>query len=249
MIKALLIEDEDSNRELLKTFIKCYTKEVSIIGETDTVEEGVELIKELKPNLIFLDIELKDGDGFDLLNKVNNDSFLVVFVTGFEKYGMKAIRYSAFDYLLKPLVITDLVETVSKAKARLIQMKLLDDIEKNNPVTVDQAKILIKNKTHVEVIPFEDIVFFSAYGNYTHISLKDKKITAPHGLSYYKDLVPSSFCRVHKSYIVNLNFVVNWTIDRAAEITLSTNETIPLSIRKKKDFTQKIKSILRDNKK
>ena len=237
MIKAGIIEDEYSNRFLLKTFISKYTPNVKIVGEAESVNAGIKLIQNEDLDLIFLDIELTDGNGFEVLNKINQGSVLVVFLTGFKKYAIKAIKHSAFDYLLKPLLISDLKKVIKRATTRIKEKKLLEKLYDNPTEKLTASKILIKENNKVKVVRTDTIIFIKSVGNYSQIHLEQgEMIMAHHTLIHYEKELPPFFFRVHKSYLINMKQIISWEAERSGEIVLSDSTKIPLSSRRKKAF-------------
>jgi two-component system, LytTR family, response regulator len=179
MINALIIDDEQKARYILNEFIQQHCPSVNIVGMADSVENGFEAIKRYNPNLLFLDIEMPFGTGFDLLEKVRDINIDVVFTTAYDHYAIKAIKFSALDYLLKPINLQELKQAVSKVEARLsdklkyssqIELLLLNSKQARLP-----RKIALPGMDGLSFINIDDIICCMADGSYTNISLVDKE--------------------------------------------------------------------------
>jgi two-component system, LytTR family, response regulator len=180
MINALIIDDEPDGRDALRLSIEKYCPEVVIKGIYETPEEGLAAIQKLKPNLVFLDVQMPHMSGFDLLQKLSPVSFEVIFVTAHDQYAIKAIRFSALDYLLKPVDIDDLLHAIQKVKDRLQQknsahkyQSVLNNIQFNSKKI---EKLAVPSMDGIEFFNTDDIIFCQADSNYTRLFLKNKQI-------------------------------------------------------------------------
>ena len=249
-IRAIIIDDETKSRKLLKNLLGSYCKDVDVVGEADSVRTGLAAIKDQNPDLVFLDILLKDENGFDILKQIESTDFEIIFTTAHNEYAIKAIRVSALDYLLKPLNIDDLVQAVEKVRGKM-ESESAD--EKNEPLInfIENQKILNKSihkigvptLTGLDFIQMEDIIYCQAKGNYTHITLKNKDIVVTRTLKEFEELLSDyNFLRIHRSYMINLNHILKYNRTHqlpdvegdGGSVTLSNNLEVPVSREKRK---------------
>ena len=242
MIKAVIIDDETPARNNLKQIITDNFSYVKIIGEADSVVTGVKLLNTLTPDLVLLDINLSDGSGFKLLEKLNDINFKVVFVTAYDSYAIKAFKFNALDYLLKPVktdLLSEALEKVEKAvnKNYITQEDLklfLDNYSKND----EDRTIVINEANKISYIPVKEITKLKGEGNYTKFYLNDgRELTVSKTLKIYQELLPEAlFYRVNQSYIININFVKEYHKEDGGYIILNDGSNIGLSRRRKDDF-------------
>lgn len=249
MIKAVIVEDEKKSRELLKDIIEKNLPDVQLLGAAEGVNEGVDLIKKTSPQLVFLDISMPDGTGFDLLHKVNDKKFEVIFTTATDKYAMKAIKYSALDYLLKPIDIDELKTAVEKVSTKkddsstLENLKfLLQNIQRNDD---NFTKITLPTGNAYEIVQVNDIIRCEADGNYTNFHLTGgKKFIVSHGMKHYEDLLPeNTFVRIHHHHLININHVTRFLKEDGGYAIMSDGSKIEVSRRKKDAFLQRLQNI------
>ena len=244
-LNAVIVEDEASGRETLKNYLATYCPEVTLLGMADSVKTGVELVQKIKPDIVFLDVEMPFGNGFDLLEQVGNIDFQVVFVTAFSNYAIKALNLSASYYILKPVDIDELVEAVHKIKQRKIQTnqpdhtKILIDNLKN--VNKHTKKITLPILDGFEVISIGDIIRCEAQDNFTEFHLQNgKKLLICRTLKFYEECLDDyDFVRIHKSHLININFVNKYTRGKGGFITMSDGTHVDVSPSKKDDFLAK----------
>jgi two-component system LytT family response regulator len=242
MLRAIVIDDIESIRREYVATIKSHCPGITIIGQADSVASGVKLIKHLLPDLVFLDVEMPDGTGFDLLQKLKPIQFKVIFITGHEDFAIKAFRYSAIDYLLKPLDAGDLVEAVKKAKESV--SKEVFDTKLNNLFTnlerpKNLQKLILKTADRIYSVNIQDIVACESDKNYTTFDFVNapKLIVSTNLKEYETLLVPHNFFRPHKSHLINMAYFDHFIkADGGNKIVMKNKQTIPLSVRKKEDF-------------
>jgi len=218
-IKAMIIDDESKSRDNLKWILEKYCPSVQILAQANSAKTAYILINELKPNLLFLDVEMPRGSGFDLLKMLPNIDFEVVFVTGFDHYALQAIKYHALDFLLKPIDIDELIECVDKVEIQVNKKldterleRLLENLENKN---TELQQIAIPLKDGREFIPVEQITGCEADGSCTWINLESgRKILSSKNLGEYEKLLPkpdtkfkNRFFRVHYKHIINLSSI------------------------------------------
>ena len=247
MIKAIIIEDEKKSQEALKQLLQKYCPEISVYDSAENVKEGIELARKLKPELIFLDVMMPDGSGFDVLEKIRDQQFDLIFTTASEKFAVKAIKYSALDYLLKPIDSEELKSAVKKVLDRKNNLpseqnlaSLLENIKKSDE---QYSKITLPTGHAYEIVSIKDIIRCEANDNYTNVYMAGgKKFLVSGTLKHYEDLLPSAdFVRVHHSHLVNMSHVVRFLKEDGGYAVMSDGNKVEVSRRKKDDFMKKLK--------
>lgn len=244
MIRAIVIDDERPSREALKNYLKEYCGNVEICSEADSMKSGLEAIRATSPDLIFLDVEMPNGNGFDLLRSLDRISFKIIFVTAHSEYAVKAFRFFATDFLLKPVNIQELKEAVEK-----VSHELTKDIHNTNLEELvkyirmhdqDIKNIVIPDKKGFTVIDLCDILYCEADSYCTHFHLTDgRRITSSKNLKVYDDLLQGkNFQRAHNSYLVNLRHIK--AFDHEGTITLTGKHSVPLGNAFKKRFMVRV---------
>ncbi len=246
MIKTVIIDDELNAREFLeKLLMRYFPDKFFVCTKCQSVDEGIVAIQEHEPDLVFLDIQMPEKNGFELFKAFQTVNFQVVFTTAFKDFAIKAIRYSAFDYLLKPINYIDLLSTVKRYENKLLQnakqqrLELLLENLGNNGNSFN--KLALPTETGLNLIEKSNILYAKADDNYCVIKLVDgKTITISKTLKHIEELIDSNiFLRIHKSYLVNLNYVKQF-FKIEMEVELLTNERLPISHRKKDTFVKAI---------
>tara|TARA_B100000963_G_C22478750_1_gene603664 strand:+ start:50 stop:793 length:744 start_codon:yes stop_codon:yes gene_type:complete len=244
-MKTVIIEDEAASRLTLKNYLKEYCPKVELMGEACNIKTGAEIIKKHQPQLVFLDIEMPFGNAFDLLDQYDNIPFETIFVTAFSDYAIQAINLSSCSYLLKPVDISELIDAVKKAEESIAQQStfktaniLLENLSIENK---QLKKIVLPTMEGFDVIQLKDIIHCQANDNLTDFYLnKGKKKTVCKTLKFFEEALSDfDFMRVHKSHLININFVESYKKGKVGDIKLSNGVTIPLSIRKKDSFIKK----------
>ena len=215
MIRAIIVEDEFKSRELLNTLVTKNCEGISILACASNVAEGTEAILKHAPDLVFLDITMPDGSGFDMLEKASGQKFDVIFTTATDKFALKAIKYSAIDYLLKPIDVEDLKIAVEKIKTKKRSLSTLENLThllenlKNDDNNFN--KITLPTGNAYEIVEVKNIIRCEAEGSYTNFFLiGGKKIMVSASLKHYEDLLPeNTFIRVHHHNLINLQHVEN----------------------------------------
>ena len=227
MLNAIIVDDEQNSRELLNNLISRYTQGVNILGEADSVRSGIDLINQTKPDIVFLDIEMPGGDAFDLLSKFKESNFLTCIVSGYDKYAIKAIKYGAFDYILKPLEITELQSCIRKA---------IIHRETQKPSQYDS--LILQEADNYWVIDIEDIICVEAADNYVTIHVEnDRQIISSKTLSYFESVLPTElFNRIHKSHIINVSKIISIQDGRSPLAILKCGRELNVATRRKKEF-------------
>ena len=246
MMGAILVDDDESNLNALSEKLSRHCPQVSIIKRCDNAEKGIAAIEELKPDIVFLDIEMPVTNGFVMLQELKYRSFELIFVTAYNHYAIQAIRYSALDYLVKPVEIDELKLAVTRAEEKLRDRKnnpqidlLLEHFNNNR-----HERIAIPTSDGLHFIQVTDILYLEANTNYTHIFVGNQKFVVCRTLKDFEELLPADiFIRIHHSYMVNKNKVSNYIRGEGGQVVLQNGVTLDVSKRKKLEFLQAIKQV------
>ncbi|MFT4016743.1 MAG: LytTR family DNA-binding domain-containing protein [Agriterribacter sp.] len=245
MIKTIIVDDEPKGRLALQEKIKAHCPTVEIVGQAGNGLEAITLIDNLKPELLFLDIEMPQMNGFEMLRKLKEKNFFIIFTTAYDQYAIQAIKYAAFDYLLKPIDIEELKTAVNKIKTTsenqfIAQLKLLQE---NLALPVKKLhKLAIPSLESILFLEIHHIIHLEANSNYTNIYMADKtKIIASKTLKEFSELLPADiFFRTHHSHIINLNFIKRYIKGDGGQIELTDGSYIEVSRKNKEAFMQRI---------
>lgn len=234
-LASIIVEDEETSREILKNYLKKYCPNITVLGEASNVEEALVLIRNNHLDVVFLDVEMPYGNAFDLLEKVGDINFETIFVTAYNHYAIDALNAHASYYLMKPISIDELIKAVDyvteiKTKEEALQDQVL--VPKTNHV---EGKITIPQLDGFEVLNTSDILYCKADDNYTEIYLStNKRKIVSKTLKYFEEaLKDSGFARVHKSYLINVNQVVKYVKGKGGSVVLSNGKEVMVSASKK----------------
>ena len=239
---TVIVENEIHSREFLKNLLTETNHDLDIVGAASDVDEAVEMINDLKPDIIFLDIEMQTGTGFDVLKRMNKYPCSIIFTTAYDHYAIKAIRFSAVDYLLKPIDVEELSTALEKVKEKRTDASnssaidiLLSNLKK---IRSDNPSITLATSEGLEFIPVNTIVRLEAAGAYTTFFLADKKkIMVSKNLKEYEQLLEDNgFLRVHNSHVINLKQVKKYVKTDGGYIVMSDNSSVLISPKKKGEF-------------
>lgn len=235
-MKTLIIEDEEQAISALKAEIQYHCPHIDVVGVAQSVKEGIEKITALEPELVFLDIQLSDGLGFEILESLQNQRFKVIFTTAYSQYAIKAIKFSALDYLLKPIDGTELRDAVKKLQTMSAEHQL-QKIETfvQNRLQPAKKKIALPTADGISIFELASIIRCSSEGNYTCIYFTSgKKMLLAKTLKEFEELLgQSGFERIHHSHIINLEHLSSYTNRDGGYVILSDKSTVPVSQRKK----------------
>ena len=249
MIKAIIIDDNPEIRSINKKLLAEYFTEVELVGEADSVDSGYNLIKETNPHLVLLDVEIIGGTGFQILQKLKQYSFKVIFITGYDKYALKAIKFHAIDYILKPVNATEFQQAVQST---------LDLIEKDLPTNEQNnlflnsfsqnsgpSKIILRTIDSMHLVDVSDIIYCKNDNSYTVFYLTSgDNIMVSKGLVFYEEILSESgFFRPHQSYLVNLQHIKKLDKSDGGFVVLDSGNEIPVSSRRKKAFIQFLENL------
>lgn len=243
-LRAIIVDDEKHSRETLKNLVTEFCEDVELLSTESTINEAVSAIKTLKPDLLFLDIELQTGTGFDILDQLESIEFEVIFTTAFEQYALKAVKFSSLDYLLKPIDLEELQKAIQKAKKikdKNVYHKqletLLNNLKKQNPAG---DKICLSTSEGFEFINIEDIIYCKAEGSYTRFILKNELtfLVSKHLKEYENLLADHNFMRVHNSFLINLREVKKYIKADGGYILMNNGDAASISRNKKDGFLE-----------
>jgi two-component system LytT family response regulator len=245
MIRAIIIDDERNNIENLTGLIKKHGAEVEIIASATTADEGIKIVTDLRPDLLFLDIQMPGKNGFDVLRALPHHQFEVIFVTAFDQYGIQAVKFAAIDYLLKPVDPEELKLSIRKAadvlarKKDNLKLENLLELLKNKDAK-SQHKLALASTKEIQFVNTGDIIRCESSNAYTTFYLANgKSIMVSKPIFEYDELLTDyGFIRCHQSHLVNSNFIKSWIKEDSGYLLLSDNSRVPVS-RAKKDIVLK----------
>lgn len=242
MIRAIIVDDEQNARENLSFLLAAHCNGVQVVAEADNVSDAVQAIRDHNPDLIFLDIEIGEGSGFDVLERISGSRAEVIFTTAFNQYAIKAFKFSAVDYLLKPIDIVDLKDSVERAEQRVKQNQisrslesLMSNLSENNRKL---KKIGLPVQGGVQYFPLEEIVRLQSQSNYTTFYLtKGREFLISKTLKEYDELLSDQgFVRVHQSHLINLDHISQYQKADGGYVVLTDGSNVPLSKNYKDNF-------------
>lgn len=246
MIKSVIIDDKSANTDTLEKLLALYCPQVQICGTAGNIEEGYRVIREYKPSLIFLDIEMPNGNGFDLLKKFDTLTFEVIFTTAYNQYAVQAFRENVLDYLLKPIDIEALQQAVTKAEQRISQKQTNDYLVQylQNLQPANNTKISIPVQDGYLFLNYQDIIRCEASDSYSFFyTIDGKKILTSMRLKECEMLLPpGQFFRVHHSHIINLQYLVRYIRGRGGSVVMQDRSTVEVSAGKKDAFLERLRN-------
>jgi two-component system LytT family response regulator len=245
-ISAVIVDDVKAARESLQSDIIAYCKQVSVVGQASTVVEAVKMLNQLKPELVFLDIQLPDGTGFDVLEMFDIVPFRVIFTTASNEHAIKAFKYAAVDYLLKPVDLEDLksaIDRTLKVQNRNASIDLLRENTKQSDKTL--KKLALHSLDKVVVVSISDIIRCESDVNYTRFFINDgQKIIVTRTLKEYEDLLGEhNFARIHQSHLVNTEYIKEFIKADGGHLILKDGSEIPVSTRKRSYVMELLNSL------
>lgn len=246
MIKCVIIDDEADAIFMLKNILeKNFKDEITIVDVAENIKDGIQIINKQKPEVVFLDIRMREGTGFELLEQIKTKNFEVIFITAYDQYAVKAFQFSAMGYLMKPIKIQDLKNTISNLKLHFSKQK--NNIEKRLKVLVENyddgniKKLVVSNIDGFRVIPINNIIRLEGDRNYTNFILIDhKKITSSKTLGEYENLLTDfGFYRIHQSSLINLKHVVGYLKGDGGMVEMTDGYQVAVSRNRKADFIKR----------
>ena len=249
-MNTIIIDDEKNQRSVIRQIIEKYCPDISVVGEADNIDDAFSLINSLQPDLIFLDVEMPYGSGFDLLTKFDEVPFEVIFVTGFGHYAVKAFEFNALHFIQKPVDDKVIMQAVARARARMQEKTranyynvVLENLR--DPMSLDN-QIAIPLVEGFEFIKVKDIVRCKSEAGSTFIYLSNsKRIFSSKNLKGYESLLKDyNFCRVHNSHLINISHIKKYLKSDGGIVVMSDNSEIPISRRRKDAFLDLLNGML-----
>jgi len=249
-ITAIIVDDEARSCDVLSKMLLQYCPDVDQLGIANNVSEASVLIEQKRPDLVFLDIHLPDGNGFDLMEQLDATTARVIFTTAYEEYALQALKCSAVDYLLKPISIDELIAAVWKCKRQnkpvpgsSLYKKLHQNLFQHEKGKLNTIGLATLNE--IIFVTIENIVRLEAASNYTHFFLDNgEKITVSHTLKHYEDILPADvFMRVHQSHIINLSKVKKYIRGRGGYVIMNDGQNIDISPRNKEELLKALNCV------
>lgn len=245
-MRALIVDDEVKSRETLYTLVTKYCSDITESFQANNVTTALQQIETHCPQIVFLDISMPGGSGFELLKQLPQINFETVFVTAYDTYAIEAIKANALDYILKPASIEDLKAAIQKAKNRINEKRNTNSIQQlisqlHNDVPQNK-KLAIPSSDGFSFVKPKEIIHLNAEGSYTRIALtNNKSILSTRNLKEYEEQLPDTeFIRVHHSYIINVEHITHYHRGEGGYVTMVNGAEISISKRKKKDFLDRI---------
>jgi two-component system LytT family response regulator len=241
MITAIIVDDVQKNVSMLISLLQQYCKQVSLLGTANSAAAGKRLIEDLHPQLIFLDIEMPYGNGFDLLHSLPGIDAEIVFITAFDQYALNAFRYAALDYLLKPINIDELESAVHRAEQRIKEKNagqnydlLLRNLEETN---AEKQTIAFNDKGQQYLVQVADIMYIIADGSYSRVHTPNKQIVSTKNLKDFETMLPPAvFCRIHHGHMVNKMHIFKIQKGRGGVVLMKDGKELEIAVRRKEDF-------------
>jgi two-component system, LytTR family, response regulator len=240
-IKAVIVEDEAAAVAALQNYIKKFCPQIQVIGTAQNSKEAIEVLHQLQPQLVFLDVEMPFGNAFDVLDGCQNLQFETIFVTAFSEYSLKALNQSAAYYLLKPVSIEELIIAVNKVQQHLQSRQLIDRnrilLENTKESKPEKQQIILPTLDGFDVVKMEDILRLKGNGNFTDVHLTDgSKRMVCRFLKHFTDILPLPFVRIHKSHVINIRFVKSYHKGAGGYVMLQDGTEVEVSAAYKDQF-------------
>ena len=244
MLKLLIVDDEENVREALSRMLQLYSEDTQLTGAHGSISSAVKAIKENKPDILLLDIEIGKESGFDIFKHFPKPDFKIIFITAYQQYAVQAFRFAALDYLLKPVNPDQLIDALKKAFDAIdrekFSLKIDSFIHNVSAISNRSKKIVLKTADNMHVVNVNDIMYCESDRSYTTFFMADKsRIMVSQTLGDYEDMFDEyGFIRIHKSYLVNLQFIKRYEKGEGGKIILNDNSSIPVASRKKEQLLE-----------
>jgi len=246
-VTCIIVDDELDSRNILSNYLNKYVKNVTILETCENIAAAEKAIRSFKPMLVFLDIEMPFGNGFDLIEKFQKIDFEIIFITAFSQYAIQAFNLSAVHYILKPIDIDELVIAVDKARENISNNTNLDQtkilLDNINSLNQDQKKVVLPMMDGFEVVRVGEILYCEAEDNFTcfHFTTGKKELIC-RNLKFYENALSNlGFCRIHRSTLINLQFVKKYIKGKGGSVILENEKELQVSNNRKKEFLDKFK--------
>ncbi len=245
MVRSIIVDDELKSRESLKILLEDFCEGVSVNALCQNVDEAIIAVRDVNPDVIFLDIQLQRETGFDLLTRLKDFDFEVIFTTAYSEFAIKAFRFSAIDYLLKPIDVQELIQALAKVQRRLdhnFAERLRELMHNLRTKSSENYKLALPTSDGLIFVKVNSILYCEASGNYTEIMMDDnKKYLVSRTLKEYEDLlVEQNFFRIHHAYLINLNGIKKYVRGDGGYVIMNNDRSLDVSKRKKEGFLSRI---------
>jgi len=243
-MKAVIVDDEHMSRQTLRKLLDLYCPDVEVLGEAGSADEAFSLIQKKSPDVVFLDVEMPFGSGFDLLTRFSKVDFEIIFVTAFDQYALKAIKCCALDYLLKPINAEELIASIKRLEQKkhlaTDQIKVETFLRNLKQTDSNKNQIVVPTSDGFEFVEINEIIRFEADGRYTNIFLStNKKILICKNLKEFETLLDGhNFFRTHHSHLVNMKYVKSYSKSEGGFLNMKDGDIVPISRRKKEYFVK-----------
>lgn len=246
MLKCIIVDDEFKGRESLKALIEKFCDDIDVAAVCQNGTEATEAINQFRPDIVFLDIQLQKETGFDILERLDKIDFEIIFTTAYSEFAIKAFKFSAIDYLLKPIDIAELKNSIEKARKKVISnitervAQLAQNIRGSS---FKHARLALPATDGLVFVNVEEIIYCEATGNYTNIHMEDgRKFVVSRTLKEYEEMLEQhDFFRIHNAYLINLNSIKKYIRGEGGQVVLVNDKALDVSKAKKKGFLDKIK--------
>jgi two-component system, LytTR family, response regulator len=246
MLKSIVVDDEFKSRESLKALVEKFCENIQVSAVCQNADEAIKAIHEYKPDVVFLDIQLQRETGFDMLERLDKIDFEIIFTTAFSEFAVRAFKFSAIDYLLKPVDIEDLRKAIEKARKRIVgniseRMTQLAQTMKGN--NFKHSRLAVPSSDGLVFVSVDGILYCEASGNYTNIHMGDgRKFVVSRTLKEYEEMLEDlDFFRIHNSYLINLHLIKKYIRGEGGQVVMTNDQALDVSKAKKKSFLDKIK--------
>lgn len=242
-LQTIIIDDEAPVRELISNIIENFCDIAEVIATAESVTAGIQAIKTYSPDLVILDVKLLDGTAFDILDKFNEIKFAIIFITAYENFAVKAFKFSAIDYILKPIHIDELINAIKKASEQLeyksLSLKLQNFFDNQNSKSEDK-KVVLKTLESIYIVKIADIIRCEADHNYTTFYFaNNKKLIVSKTLKEYDEMLTGmGFFRTHQSHLININFLSSFEKSEGGYLVMSDGSKVPVSKRKREELLE-----------
>ena len=243
MLKTIIVDDENNAIKTLQSYIHKYVEDVSVVGIAHNKEEAIDLMNSTAFDLVLLDVNLGDGTGFEVLENVNTNNFYVIFTTAYDQHAIKAFKYSALDYLLKPINPEEFKDAIDRLKLITQKHQVKQIAYANQYINTElQNKVVINSSNEIHFLDIKDILRLESDKNYTDIFLTNgQKITSTKTLKFYETLLPDTiFYRIHQKHLINVGFIQKFLKEDGGYILLSDGSKLEVSRRNKEDFLNRL---------
>ncbi len=249
MIRTIIIDDEPRARKLLANILAKHCTNVSLVSQADDVQSGIRAIQEHKPDLVLLDIKMPGGSGFDLIEQLSDIDFKLIFVTAFEEYAVRAFKFSALDYILKPIDAEELISAIERVEKGLhkddINLKLNAFISNIDSIAKEVKKIVLRTAESIHVVNVQDIIRCESERNYTWFYFNDnRKLLVSKPLNSFEELLEDyQFLRTHRSHLINLKYLERYDKAEGGTAIMKDNSSVPVANRRRELFMKLLEEL------